>query len=712
MSEQDGDFADYLNYRLGLKPEQVQMVLQEDEWIRQQSPDEKTWYQDIKDRSSGRTGHATNLMSDMKPMRALTIPRFASFTFKVPRGDSKNLSKDEKTFLYTVMGLTGYADSVPEAIDRKIDEIMNDGNHSWRRLGAALNKVAYEGILPTKEGVEGLNQNNPAYITVKMLEDSNAVKEGLHSLEALRALDNYLKAKENPQINEFSTKLMGEIDAAQSGPTIQASMIGNWHGLYAGGLPMSEVWWKKREDGDSRFALPKLYASTAQITQGKIETIIRADEDKDFVQFVKFLFGDEHHNLDRLWNNSIGFAKTGLVGASYGQGKTGSVISISEEIKKYFEENLSPQETNAMLERINAHDSFKGEVTIDSNSYRLVFSNNAYMQLNKLAELYTTSMYESDNNIYEYSKNMRKAFKTSVLFADFAQKDRKFAQAEGRSPYIDFKPPQMIYREPQNLDSVYTKPWVDGMTKSMLDEHIPDKWKKLNFLDTEIAYQTGTPQPNIDREMVAMDFDNDEGIRSKSISRMPVVSIHGLDDLIQAITVNELYKKYGPNGTVDPGSFNYFVSVWDAGIIEPHMRVRYMEEYNKAFAKVMKENKFFSQLTRGWEDSIRGIIADDISNPDHRNAFKTLKNSINRMREKTNEIYKGSGSYVSEDKKRGIKEADKAMEERSIFQTYVPEAYDELLAGIRSASTSPSALNQGIPLDSKSIFSDFLANRN
>jgi len=711
LSEQDNNMADYLNYGLSIKPEQFQMILQEDEWIRQNSPDGKTWYQDIKDRSSGRQGHATNMMSDMKPMRALTIPRFASFIFKTPTG--KKLNEDEKTFLYTVMGLTGYADHVPEAIDRKIEQIMNDGNHPWRRLGAALNMVAHEGVLPPKEGVEGLG-NNPAYITVKMLEDSKAVKEGLHSLEALRALDNYLKAKENPQMNEFSTKLIGEIDAAQSGPTIQASMIGNWHGLYAGGLPMSEVWWKKRKEdnrADSRFALPKLYQATSKTAQEKIEGIIKADNDKDFIQLVKFLFADDNHDLSELWERSVGFAKTGLVGASYGQGKAGSVISITEEIKKHFEETLSPKETNDLIQRMNKSDAFRGQISIDEYSYRLVFSKNAYKQLNALAKIYTDSMYESDNNVYEYAKNMREAFKISVLFADFAQKDRLYAAQEQRSPYVNFKPPQMIYKEPQDLDSVYTKPWVDGMTKSMLDEHVPDEWKSINVLETNIPYQAGVPQPNVAREVTALDFDNDEGIRSKAISRMPVISIHGLDDLIQSITVNELWRKYGPEGTVQANKMNYFVSVWDAGLIEPQMRKHYMEEYNKAFAAVMKNNKFFSQLTRGWEDAIYGIDPSDIQDPTQKKKFSELKNRINKMRAVTNDFYKGSSSYTPEDKKRGIKEADEAMEERSIFQTYVPEAYDELMAGILSASSSPSALNQGVPLDSKNTFADFLANR-
>jgi hypothetical protein len=306
---------------------------------------------------------------------------------------------------------------------------------------------------------------------------------------------------------------------------------------------------------------------------------------------------------------------------------------------------------------------------------------------------------------------MRRAFKTYVRFADFAQKDKVFAIQEKRSPYIpDFKAPEMIYKEPQDLDSIYTKPWVDSMVTSMLDNHIPQRWKKLNVLDSDIFYQTGAVEPNLAREVTALDYDNEQGIRSKAVSRMPVISIHGLDDLIQAITVNELYRKYGPNGTVDPGTFNFFVSVWDAGLIQPHMRTRYMEEYNKAFREVMKNNRFFSQLTKGWEDATAHINPNDISDKSHASDFAKLQREIKRMRGITNELYAGAGSkeLVSEDKRSGIKSAEKAMQDRGIHQIYAGEAFGELERG-RAVATTPSTSIFGDTLvDSRDSFKDFL----
>jgi len=349
------------------------------------------------------------------------------------------------------------------------------------------------------------------------------------------------------------------------------------------------------------------------------------------------------------------------------------------------------------------------EASIDKYTYRLQFTNNAYMQLNKLAKIYTDSMFESDSKIYDYSKAMRKAFKTAVRFADFAEKDKVFAEEEGRDAYIqEFRAPEMVYKEPKSLsyEDIYNGNWVDGMRTSMLDNHIPSAWKTLNVLDSEIFYQTGAVEPNLAREVTALDFDNAEGIGSSAISRMPVLSIHGLDDLIQAITVNELYRKYGPKGTVDPNKFNYFVSVWDAGLIQPHMRKRYMEEYNKAFAAVMKNNKFFEQLTRGWEDSIANIRGENIENPDHKADFEKLKKEIKNMRAITQGFYQGGKKYVSEDRKSGIEEADAAMKNRGIYQIYSPEAYDDMLKGVEIAGQSDTSYFGDSLLDNRASFAN------
>jgi hypothetical protein len=662
-----GNWYEYLNNVLKVKPQHYQLMLQENSFINQNSPDGKTFYPDTKRRDSGRSGHSTLVMSDMKLMRALTIPRFESFTFNVEKGgkmgdpNDYTMNADEKLFMFSVMRMLGRADHVPEAIEQEFNEIMTQPDHEWRRIARSLNNLARTGQAPNRLDVDG--NNNPDFITIEDLKASGAIKEGFHSLQALRALDNYIRAKSNPNVKEFSTKFTTELDAAQSGPTIQGAQIGNFKALIAGGLPTFDYYYNNRKNKKSRFTLPKLYAATAEEAKGRITKIVEVGDNKEFISFVQAMFGSKDAlggiDLENLWKEQVGFAKTGLVGASYGQGEDGSVLAIAEQIKKHFEESVPIPEVELMIDTVNKMFG-KDSIYINPKSGRLHLQGEAFKQLHKLAEIYTNSMMEVDPNIRKYSENMRKVYNTLVMVAQF-QKDHPTVMG-------NFKAPQMTYKEPKSLsfDDIYNGRWVDGMSNSMLRENIQEDAKKFSFLDSEIFYKEGSLAVDIDTETEALRWNNPRGLQSEAITRFPVVSIHGLDDLVKSITISELKRKY-------PDDFNFYIDVWDAGIVLPHMAARYAEEYNKAWVAVMDNNRFFDQITRGLVKSLNSV--GEIEDTKIAGRFDEVKDAIDAMRTLTNEIYEGvnySDKPFLEDRT-SKRETSEYMEAFGIDQIYAQE---------------------------------------
>ena len=683
-----GNWYEYLNSALKVKPQHYQLMLQENSFIGQNSPDGKTFYPDTKRRDSGRSGHSTLVMSDMKLMRALTIPRFESFTFNVEKGgkmgDPKDftMNADEKIFMYAIMRMLGRADHVPEAVESEFNDIMSNPDHQWRIIGRAINNIARTGQAPTSTDVDG--NPNPDFITIKQLKDSGAMKEGFHSLQALRALDNYIKAKSNPNVKEFSTKFTTELDAAQSGPTIQGAQIGNFKALMAGGLPAFDYYYNNRKNKKSRFTLPKLYAATADEAKGRITKIIEVGNDKEFISFTQALFGNADKlggiDLSRLWDNQVGFAKTGLVGASYGQGEEGSVLAIAEEIKKHFEESVSIENVEQMIGTVNKMFG-KDSVYIEKGSGRLKLQGEAYKQLHKLAEIYTNSMLEVDPNIREYSKKMRQVYTTLVKVAQF-QKDNPNLMG-------NFKAPQMTYKEPKSLsfEDIYNGRWVDGMSNSMLRENIQGDVKKFSFLKSEIMFKEGNLAVDIDKETEALDYNNPRGLSSEAITRWPVVSIHGLDDLVKSITISELKRKY-------PDEFNFYIDVWDAGIVLPHMAGRYAEEYNKAWVAVMDNNRFFEQITRGLTEAVNSV--GEIENTKIAKKLQDVTDEIDKMRAMTNEIYQGLNFSDKPflENRTSKRETNAYMEAFGIDQIYAQENEEDIRKRGRLASQGNRELSR------------------
>jgi len=590
-------------------------------------------------------------------MRALTIPRFESFTFDVER--DKKINGDEEAFLFSVMRMLGMSDYVPEAVYQQIADVMNNPDHEWRKIGRAMNQLARTGRAPARLDDQG--NNNPDFITIEQLQRSGAITEGFHSLQALRALDNYITAKNNPQQKQFSTKFTTELDAAQSGPTIQGAQIGNYKALAAGGLPLFEHYYNNRTNKKSRFTLPKLYAATAGEAQGRITKLIELNEDKNFVSFVQAIFGqpDSLNNIDlkNLWNNQVGFAKTGLVGASYGQGEDGSVLAIAEKIKKHFEEDMPIADVNNIIETVNKMFG-ANSMYINKRSGRIEVQGEAFKQLNALAKIYTDSMFEVDPAILEYSKSMRQVYQTLVKVAKF--------QEDNPGVMGDFTAPQMVYMEPSSTKNVYNSSWIKGMSTSMLRENIQGEDKKFNFLNSEITYKSGSLGVDIQKEAESLVFGNARGLQSEAITRFPVVSIHGLDDLVKSITISELKRKY-------PDEFKFYIDVWDAGIVMPNIAGRYAEEYNKAWTSVMLNNQFFKQIVEGLDNSLAsvGTLDDKRISQD----LQEVIDEIDKMRRLTNDIYRTRQATDKPDlfDKRGKKELDAYMKAFGTDQIYAQE---------------------------------------
>jgi len=603
------------NEEFSFKPQHYHIILQQDAYIKENSPDGKTWYPDIKRRSSGRSGHDTLLMTDHKIMRGLTIPRDYSYTMSLAPIDGK-MNQEESDHMNAILMYLGFDGKIPAAYQRQIKNILNHKKnnngimHPWIKLGMQLNHLADSNGLPEKSIIDG-NGNimpNELYIdpdTLKPLINDGTLGEGVDSLFALMELSDYVAAKENEAITQYQTKFIGTVDAAQSGPTIQSIQIGNIRGAISGGLGVLNWMHKDRLkkasdkknniDPESRFDLPKLYATTAEKARGYLQGEINAGRDNDYIDFIKILFADAQNpnNFDKLWNKSSAFAKTGLVGASYGQGTDGSIMSIAAEITKHLEESIPDADFVRIVN--NLRSKFGSDVSVNPNG-RLVLQGKAWGHLNKIAETYVNSMNEAEPRLKDYSKYMRKAFKTYVKFAKLAQ-DNPDVMGPVSAPKMTYKEPSGI-----SMEAVWQKNWIDGMSTSMIENHIPSDWKTFDIMGSEILFQEGIPVPNLDAESEALKFTND--VKSAGISRFPVISIHGLDDLVQSITISEMNRLY-------PDDFKFFLSVWDAGRVPTNMLRNYSNIYNKVFEKVMKENDFFKQLTNGFREAINSIEIRD-----------------------------------------------------------------------------------------------------
>jgi len=180
---------------------------------------------------------------------------------------------------------------------------------------------------------------------------------------------------------------------------------------------------------------------------------------------------------------------------------------------------------------------------------------------------------------------------------------------------------------------------VKGMRTDMIDKHIPSEYMSIPFIGSDelgniteswdegdIHYQRGQPEHNLDKEIEGIEWESD--VRSAGITRFPVISLHGLDDLAISIAVNQMKKNY-------PDDFKYFMSVWDAGRMPPLLRNKFAKEYNKALVHVVKNNRFFENLSKSFNDFINSIPQDKLakinSNTKVSDAFKKVRKASQNL---------------------------------------------------------------------------------
>ena len=589
------------------KQEHLNIVLQQDAHIKKNSPDGKTYYTDLVQRDSGRKGDKNLLMADIKLARFASIARHESTTINLKKDE---YTSEEKDLISAMMANLGADDLVFGPTLAQFEEQFKDPSSEARKVASMVSALAKDGQMP-----EGLT---PERLRPFMHESGDSV-------QALRAIDAYMKAKEGKQ-KKFMTKFVGEVDASQSGQTIQSMQIGNVDAFLRGG-GHSPVF-MERMSQDLKLELPKLYTDTTKLAHSKFTGIIL--EDIELGEFASLLFGD----MNNLFNKD--FAKTGIQGASYGQGKPGAMKAIRTKMTEWVEGGSS-QEIVAKAAAINAFlggdvvevvhpKGGQGRQAVLGNSggVKVVFKDAALEHMDKIAVIFRNAMYDSDPLILKYSSRMRKMFKVYAKLS-------AFSEANGQ----DFGSPEMFYMEPMDLNNPYKGKWGVGMKTDMIDKHIPTEYTSIPFLGSDehgntsvdwdegdIHYQKGKPQHDLAGELDALDFNTDT--RSKGVTRFPVISIHGLDDLAISIAVVQMKKNH-------PETFTYFMSVWDAGRLPPLLRRQFAQEYNKALKEVVKNNRFFENLAISFENFIgEGKLPKDLeaklnANPDTQDELRKLR---------------------------------------------------------------------------------------
>jgi hypothetical protein len=674
----DESWHKYWNYQVKFKPQHWHILSQENAWIIQQAADGKTFYLDSKYRNSGRKGTQRLLMADMKPTRAFTISATHSDT--IPLGKiGKKRTEEEDLLMIALSMMLGFDDKVFTFMKNGMEELFDGVSKpalEARAIGRYFNQLG--------EGKQ------PSGIAEKI--DSSRVEafglpEGLDTVQALRTLDSYLSAKENNQ-NVFLTKFITAVDASQSGQSIQAFQMGNIATAMRGGL--NTPWWMPRGKSSnikSRLDLEKLYEATVGNTQEILDGLMMDNTNPDLSAFVRIMFGGSPSDVGALaeqgniWKDAKKFAKRAVQGASYGQGADGAKQSVMTEILEWAEDNWDPKQ---MENRIMALETefgvyskeeialakedgkpLKRVVTLDEFG-AINFQGRAKKQLEVYADTFVQGMVKADPKILDYSKKMRKVFKTYIQLADFAKQSG-----------ISFDAPSFTYMEPVDISEGASydtdrphKPYAPGLKTSMLDTIIPEEWTILKMggvTDSagnpiEVYYEGGTQQPDLQSEVNALARNSEE--RSSGVTRFPVISIHGLDDLILSMAVTELKrvadseakKALNKEGIKKPteeqiklkSNFGFYMSVWDAGRVSPLMIQKFTDAYNKAFIQVMRQNRFFEMLYNQFNDFLsnpkvmKAMAAAKIGDdPELAGDVISIDNLMDEIRSDINDIESG-----------------------------------------------------------------------
>ena len=583
----------WVNGSMKVKETSFNIVNQQDAYINQASVD-GVYYSDQHYRSSGRKGDDNLLMADFKVVRSLSIA-----------ADTKGMihfgKASEVDFKVGVMFLLGKDSKLEKTNVKEFNQMFSDPASQGRMFASALDALSQENV--TEEQVEALVQKNFSGENLKAFNDI-FMQEGTDGVQALRAVNDYYRAKDRQGSTGFSTSLIGEVDASQSGQTVQAFQIGSFLSAQRGGLHTKNSF-LDRLNKDEINSVDKLYQATRALTESTLEGMI--PEGSDLRLYASALFGDEQGNYaENLYAKR--FAKTGVQGASYGEMEESSITSIMKDMYNWFEEGSDAQQ-RSRIHRLA--DMLDDKTLMNISNLRDVPE--ITKAIEKFAKTFVTSMYAADPDLATYSKHMRRAFETMTKMKYLGyQLGKKWGE------------PMMTYRTPSNENDPHGSKWVDGMTTTMIDKTIPEDYLSALFesnagisdeyfrSESPITYQTSEPSLDYEAELGKQKYDKDarkflNDTRSKATTRYPVISIHGLDDLIVSIAISELNRELSQGGGA---GLPYVMSVWDAGRVPVLLRGKFGKHYDAAFLKVMQENNFFEMMARGMAENISQGRAD------------------------------------------------------------------------------------------------------
>jgi len=637
-----------------VKETSYNIVNQQDAYINQNGTD-GVFYSDQKYRSSGRKGDENLMMADFKIVRALAISAKAGDNTFIKFGDNKvdknGRGRTDNAFKVGVMFLLGLDEKVEKETIKAFNQEFSDPASSGRMFASALEELSKKDTTD-----ERVNELIGQYFSGSSLTDfrDTYMKEGSDSIQALRGIAKYYAAKDKGS-NGFTTTLIGEIDAAQSGQTIQAYQIGDFLGAMRGGTITSryvddnQQMYDNLTDRSSKGVLnsvDKLYVETVANVKNTVRSQMmgRFPEGSNKSLIAAAFFGDKDNSLENMFQNR--FAKTGVQGASYGQMKDGAIQAIREDMIEWFQDLNSEEIYHRTL-------ALKQALQLDADvqlSKILEDSGDLVMLLHELATDYYQGMNKASKGKLEvYSRDMRNAFKAMTSMSAF-----------GVGLGWDLEEPMMVYKTPKDVNNVYGGDWVDGMRTTMIDKVVPGEWMQADFAGIDeatgqefssvvpLTYNTRASAVDIGAEKLKQTWQEDQekflnNSNSDAITRFPVISIHGLDDLIMSIAISEMNKsllKKGGKG------LEYIMSVWDAGRVPVLLRDEFAQHYNKAFEIVMKKNNFFTIMHASMETYLKKAQANralvEAKGPAAVKNLEELADSVAKMK-LTMERYLGKG---------------------------------------------------------------------
>jgi len=629
-------------------------------FVKDNAADGKTFYKDVKLSSNGRTYTITLAQEGMKALRYTVISTEDEVINLAPSRDK--YSSDEKALISGIMYSLGYDTSTWNNMFKAFKNIAADPNSPERRAGRNLNIAGKEGSLMNTD-------MSPADL-------QDHIPEGLKSLQALRALDSYLTAKEKGN-DKFLTRYLGSIDAQQSGKFIQDSIIGNILGMLRGGGRTKN--WLDRANKDSNLEAEKLYEAVRAEAAGIYSNAI--DADINLSTLTTILFGEGKEAKSEMFSKA--FAKESLAGVVYGQGSDGSIDAVVEAVLDY----LSYQESGVVQSKIRQlEDAFnepgifsdeKNPELIGSFSFKSLedrYNSDIGKALLSFGELFDKALDNVDPQVREYSNRMRDIYNLWVDIAVFAEENG-----------LDFPEPQTVLYEPADPNNPYNSKMVKGIHMNMLDHTFGDKYEVLPFEGTDPDDDTRWQEQSIyyqkqfdeegnkieskadikDEQSRLKEYSRDAKRRARGITKFPAVSIHAMDNLIMAIAVNETVRKY---------NLPFVTSVWDGVEIPVKYRDKFSKEYNKALKLITSNNNFFEILPDSFEEALapRNVTEEflKIVNQDPRAKadWRELREKVKKLQRYAREIsINKEGRGTAKARKMPIYNMDPITESSSAF---------------------------------------------